>query len=145
METVPNAAPSTVPYARRPTPAGQGNLLDPECGTRRVLDLVADKWKLTIVCALHLGGVARFSELERQVPGVTQKMLTQTLRGLERDGVVERTVHPVVPPRVEYRLTPLGRSLRASLDTLLGWAHDHLAEVDAARDRFRAASVRGAP
>jgi DNA-binding HxlR family transcriptional regulator len=92
-------------------------------------------------------GMHRFGQLQRRVGGISQKMLTQTLRELERDGLVERTVHPVVPPHVEYRLTPLGRSLRQPLDAICAWAEAHLAQMLAARarsDRRRAVATAAA-
>jgi DNA-binding HxlR family transcriptional regulator len=112
----------------------QPNVFDPNCGSRRVLDLIADKWTAIVVYAL-LRGTYRFSELHREVGGVSQKMLTATLRELERDGIVERTVYAEVPPRVEYALTPLGQSLSEPLAAICRWSEEHLAEIDAARAR----------
>lgn len=86
------------------------------------LDLIAARWKLRILFRLFGGRVLRFSELERSISGVSQKMLAQQLRQLERDGLVARTIHPEVPPRVEYRLTDWGQSLCPSLDSLIQWA-----------------------
>ena len=82
------------------------------------------------------GGTLRFQELRRAVEGVSQKMLTQTVRGLERDGLVERTVHAVIPPRVDYALTPLGRSLSTRIAELREWAYAHIDEVEDARAAF---------
>jgi DNA-binding HxlR family transcriptional regulator len=104
-------------------------------GARQVLDLIADKWAVLVVYALA-GGTKRYSELQRQIAGVSQKMLTQTLRGLERDGLVERKVYPVVPPMTEYSLTPLGRTLIEPLCTICRWTEEHLPEVEAARARY---------
>jgi DNA-binding HxlR family transcriptional regulator len=120
-----------------------GDVLDAECPSRQVLDRIADKWTALIIRVLA-DGTHRFGQLQRRVDGISQKMLTQTLRDLERDGLVERTVHPVVPPHVEYRLTPLGRSLRQPLDAICAWAEAHLAQMLAARarsDRRRAAAA----
>ncbi|MBV8931619.1 MAG: helix-turn-helix transcriptional regulator, partial [Kutzneria sp.] len=101
-------------------------VIDPNCGTQRVFDVIADKWKPTVLCAIRTLEVARYSELQRQIPGITHKMLTQTLRGLEAAGLIDRRVYPVVPPKVEYRLTPLGASLHQSLRPLLVWGRAHL-------------------
>jgi DNA-binding HxlR family transcriptional regulator len=103
-----------------------------ECGTRDVLGMLADKWTVLIVGALA-GGPRRYGELKRHIEGVSFKVLTQSLRRLERDGLLTRTVHPVVPPMVEYALTPLGQSLIAPLTALCEWAAAHLADVQAAR------------
>jgi DNA-binding HxlR family transcriptional regulator len=104
-------------------------------GAREVLDLIADKWTALVVYVLA-GGTKRHGELRREIEGISQKMLTQTLRHLERDGLVERKVYPVVPPMVEYSLTPLGKTLIGPLCAVCHWAEEHLAEVDAARTRY---------
>ncbi|MBV9095160.1 MAG: helix-turn-helix transcriptional regulator [Streptosporangiaceae bacterium] len=83
-------------------------------------------------------GTRRFSELHRAIDGITARMLTVTLRGLERDGIVTRTIHPVIPPRVEYALTPMGRTLLDTIGQLVIWADSHLAEIDAARAAYDA-------
>jgi len=124
----------------------RGDVLDADCPSRQVLDRIADKWTALIIRVLA-DGTHRFGQLQRRVGGISQKMLTQTLRELERDGLVERTVHPVVPPHVEYRLTPLGRSLRQPLDAICAWAEAHLAQMLAARarsDRRRAVATAAA-
>lgn len=108
------------------------NVLSSQCPTRRVLDLIADKWT-TLVIYLLAGGTKRYGELQREIQGISQKMLTQTLRQLEEDGLVKRTVFPEVPPRTEYELTPLGRTLQEPLSSLCRWAAEHLGEVEAAR------------
>jgi DNA-binding HxlR family transcriptional regulator len=97
---------------------------------------VADKWTMIILDVLEEQGELRFTQLARQVPGISQKMLTQTLRAMERDGMVIRTVHPVVPPRVEYRLTDLGQSLGEAFCGVWVWAAENLARVEAARGAF---------
>lgn len=97
---------------------------------------VADKWTLLVLEELEDNGVLRFTELARMVPGISQKMLTQTLRAMERDGLVERTVHPVIPPKVEYRLTDLGNSLGEAFCGVWHWAGDNLDRVEAARKAF---------
>jgi DNA-binding HxlR family transcriptional regulator len=109
-----------------------------ECGTRAVLDLLADKWTVLVVAALSTER-RRYSQVKRQVEGISHKVLTQTLRALERDGLLSRTVHPVVPPKVEYELTPLGATLVEPLVALCAWAAEHLDEVEANRVRGRAA------
>lgn len=101
----------------------------------QVLARIGEKWSVLIIIMLA-EKVRRFSELKRAIGGVSQRMLTLSLRGLERDGLVKRTVFPVVPPRVEYELTPLGRSLHAPVSALGEWARTHLAELDAAREAF---------
>ncbi len=99
---------------------------------------VADKWTLLVLELLEEKGTLRFTRIADQVEGISQKMLTQTLRQMERDGLVTRTVHPVVPPKVEYGLTPLGNSLSAAFCGVWMWAEQHLASVEAARARFDA-------
>lgn len=99
---------------------------------------VADKWTMLILEALTEKGVMRFSEIGRAVEGISQKMLTQTLRLMERDGLVTRTVYPVVPPKVEYALTPLGESLGAAFCGVWVWAERYLEEIETARQRFDA-------
>ena len=117
------------------------NVFDPRCGSRRVLDLIADRWTALIICSLA-GGAQRYSELHRKIGGVSQKMLTQTLRKLERDGLVERRVYPVVPPKVEYSLTPLGRTLTGPLRAICKWAEEHLPELERARANAEAKGQR---
>ncbi len=108
-------------------------MFDPNCGSRRVLALIADRWTALVIYALARGTM-RFGQLQREL-GLTQKVLTQTLRDLERDGVVQRTVYPVVPPKVEYALTDLGATLIDPLTAICRWAEAHLPEVEAARAR----------
>jgi DNA-binding HxlR family transcriptional regulator len=100
-------------------------------GTEEALKVLEGRWKMMILFNLFARPVLRFSELERAIPGVSQKMLSQQLRELERDGIVRRTVHPEVPPRVEYTLTDVGRALCPVLDALLRWSMSRkgLAEV----------------
>ena len=97
---------------------------------------VADKWTLLVLEALEDHGILRFTELARLVSGISQKMLTQTLRQMERDGLVHRTVHPVIPPKVEYRLTELGRSLGEAFCGVWQWAEANLDRVEKARTAF---------
>jgi DNA-binding HxlR family transcriptional regulator len=112
------------------------DLYNPQCPSRQLLELLANKWTLLIVRLLAQQPY-RYRALQRACGGVTQKMLTQTLRELERDGIVKRTVHPVVPPRVEYALTPLGTSLTAPLDAICEWVYANFDAVDAARAHYR--------
>jgi DNA-binding HxlR family transcriptional regulator len=104
------------------------------CPTRRLLDRIGDRWTVLVIGALD-AGPRRFGEIARRVDGVSQKMLTQTLRGLEQDGIVSRTIYPQIPPRVEYRLTPLGETLREPLKALENWATTHMNQVIDARER----------
>lgn len=99
---------------------------------------IADKWTLLVLELLEERGTLRFSEIGRLVEGISQKMLTQTLRQMERDGLATRTVHPVVPPRVDYALTPLGNSLSAAFCGVWVWAEKHLDTIEAARRSFDA-------
>ena len=107
------------------------------CPSRQVLDRIGDAWSVLIVGSLK-DGPLRYTELAQRIPGVSPKMLTQTLRGLERDGLVTRTVHPVVPPRVDYALTELGRSLYGLVEGLEKWAEAHIDDVQAARQAYDA-------
>ena len=108
------------------------DVLSPQCPTRMVLDLIADKWT-TLVIYLLSRGTKRYGELQREVGGISQKMLTQTLRKLEEDGLVHRVIYAEVPPRTEYSLTELGLTLREPLGALCTWAVAHLPEVEKAR------------
>jgi DNA-binding HxlR family transcriptional regulator len=113
------------------------------CRIREILERVGDKWSLQVI--FHLGdGPQRFTSLKRSIEGVSQRMLTVTLRGLERDGIVSRTMYPVIPPRVEYALTPLGATLLDAAGTLVSWADAHLAEVEAARAAYDARQAAAA-
>ncbi|WP_214413241.1 winged helix-turn-helix transcriptional regulator [Sphaerisporangium fuscum] len=102
------------------------------CPARKLLDTLSDKWVSLILVALA-DGPQRYSDLSRVIAGVSQKMLTQTLRSLERDGIVTRTVTPSVPVRVDYALTPLGRSLLPVMAAIKRWAEIHIEDVEAAR------------
>lgn len=115
--------------------AWRGNAFDPDCPTRLVLDRVGDKWTVLVVSALA-ERTLRFTELRSTVGGVAAKVLTQTLRALERDGVLRRKVYAEVPPRVEYSLTPLGRSLIEPITAIQDWAEGHVSSVLAARDEY---------
>lgn len=104
------------------------NAYEAECPTRLVLNRIADKWTVLVVSSLEKG-TKRFSVLQREIGGVSQKMLTQTLRGLERDGLITRTIYPTVPPKVEYTLTPLGRTLVGLVDAIRVWSETNIEEV----------------
>jgi DNA-binding HxlR family transcriptional regulator len=115
----------------------QWNPYDRDCPTRELLNRIGDRWTVLVIGALS-DGPQRFSQVARRVDGISQKMLTQTLRTLERDGLVTRTVYAEVPPRVEYQLTELGRTLRAPLKTLEEWATTHMSSVLESRERLDA-------
>ena len=102
---------------------------------REVLNRVGDKWSVQVVGLLG-GGTKRFSELRRSIEGISQRMLTLTLKGLERDGLLTRTVYPTIPPRVEYGLTKLGRSLLTPITALAGWAAHNREKIHAARTQY---------
>ncbi|MFF3485428.1 winged helix-turn-helix transcriptional regulator [Streptomyces sp. NPDC002701] len=104
---------------------------------REIFSDVANKWALLIIEAIG-EGTRRFSELRNEVEGISHKMLTQNLRMLERYGLVERKVHPTVPPRVEYTLTEPGRALRTTVDAMCDWTHQYLSHIEDARHRFDA-------
>jgi DNA-binding HxlR family transcriptional regulator len=106
------------------------------CPSRDLLDRIGDKWSILVLGELGRNGTSRFSHLREKLSGVSEKMLTQTLRALERDGLVLRTVYPEMPLRVEYQLTPLGVTLRAPLKALTEWSLNHTTEVLAARERY---------
>lgn len=112
--------------------------LKADCPTRKVLAQIGDKWTMLVITALEGEDAVRFSELRRQIEGVSQKMLTQTLRALERDGLVTRTVYPTVPVTVEYRLTALGQSLTNAVDAIRDWAYGHMPEIERAQKEFDA-------
>ncbi|MDU0257433.1 helix-turn-helix domain-containing protein [Streptomyces sp. PU10] len=115
----------------------RGDLFDPQCPTRRLLDRIGTKWTSMAVKVLAEASPeeVRFAELQRRMAGISQKMLSVTLQGLARDGLVGRRVEATVPPRVYYRLTPLGLTLEEPLAALREWAEEHMAEVDRAHRR----------
>jgi DNA-binding HxlR family transcriptional regulator len=120
--------------------ASPPSVMEPQCPSRLVLERIADKWTALIIQILSKGTM-RYSALQQQIGGISQKMLTQTLRSLERDGLVQRKVYPVVPPRVEYSLTRLGRTLIQPLRALCRWSEKHLPELQANRARAKAKAV----
>lgn len=110
----------------------------PDCSRiNEVLSRVGDKWSVLVIVSLARYGTLRFNELKRNL-GISQRMLSLTLRELRRDGLVHRTYHPTIPPKVEYSLTPLGESFREPVTALGYWALDNLAQIDAARAQFDA-------
>lgn len=119
---------------REPAP----DQVDPaiEALVQDIIGQVADRWTMLILEALHAGGTLRYTELRKAVTGISQKMLTQTVRQMERDGLVHRTVHPVIPPHVDYTLTPLGESLGAAFCGVWIWAETHYAQIMRARAAF---------
>jgi DNA-binding HxlR family transcriptional regulator len=112
------------------------DIMSAACPTRQVLRRIGDKWTMLVISALADEGTLRFSQLSREIEGVTQKMLTQTLRALERDGLVEREVFATVPVTVQYTLTPLGHSLADAVAGIRLWAYGHMDDIEAARERF---------
>ena len=113
-----------------------------DCPSRKLLDRISDKW-VALTLASLADGPQRYSEISRRLAGVSQKMLTQTLRSLERDGLVSRVVTPSVPVRVDYELTGLGHSLQQTMLVLKGWAESHMDEVEAARSAYDAGVAEG--
>lgn len=119
-------------------------LLDPNCPLRQMFDLVGDRWTSTVLFVIG-DGVMRYSDLQRQIPDVTKKMLTQTLRSLENDGLVRRTVYPVVPPKTEYQLTPLGLQFLEPIAALAEWGKQHQNDLKTIfQRRAKAAQPRAA-
>src|SRR6476661_7191231 len=124
-----------------PSPGNPDSPDHTECiVVREILDRVGDKWSVLVISLLGDRG-HRFSELQRSIDGISQRMLTLTLRQLERDGLVSRTVHATVPPRVDYALTPLGESVLDPLTVLMRWAQEHGTDVAEARRRYEAAKA----
>lgn len=118
------------------TPMSPRNKSVQRCpAVREVLNRVGDKWSVQIVALLG-DGAMRFSELRRSIEGISQRMLTLTLRGLERDGLVTRTVFPEIPPRVDYELTKLGKTLLEPIQGLAEWAEEYRTSIQEARERF---------
>jgi DNA-binding HxlR family transcriptional regulator len=106
-----------------------------DCEVRQILDRIADKWSLLVIELLERRTL-RFTELRKSIDGISQRMLTVTLRQLERDGIVQRTVYPIVPPRVDYALTPLGCTLHETIQSLVAWTERYQSEIAAARARY---------
>jgi len=120
-----------------------GNVYASNCPTRLVLDRIADKWAV-LVLGLLTDGPVRFNQLRRHIEGISQKMLSQTLKSLERDGLVSRKAIPTVPVTVEYTITPLGRTLSDTVDALRIWAENHMDQVTAAQQHYDAGGTRSA-
>jgi DNA-binding HxlR family transcriptional regulator len=108
-----------------------------DCASRDVLDLLSSKWVCLVIGALAPGPM-RFGALRRRLDGITQKMLTRTLRDLERSGLVDRKVFPTTPPQVEYGLTPLGENVGALMGAIRSWAEEHMGDISRARERYDA-------
>jgi DNA-binding HxlR family transcriptional regulator len=117
------------------SPPRRWDVLDSQCPTRQVLDRVADKWTVLVIRTLS-DGTLRFAQVRRTVDGISQKVLTNTLRGLERDGIVTRRIYASVPPKVEYSLTSLGRSLCGLVEGICGWAEANIEQVQEARETY---------
>lgn len=117
----------------------EGPCGDDHCGIRDVLDRLGDRWSVLVVVELAKG-VRRFRELERAIPGISQRMLTLTTKRLCRDGLVHRTAYATIPPQVDYRLTDMGRSFADTIGRLADWSRDHQTAIAAARDAWDAAS-----
>jgi len=123
-------------YKQQETPQPLAwNAYNSLCPTRQVLNRIADKWTVLVVSSLE-SGTKRFSVLRREIDGVSQKMLTQTLRGLERDGLVTRKIYATVPPKVEYSLTPLGNTLVVLLRSIRVWSETHIEKVMSAQENY---------
>jgi DNA-binding HxlR family transcriptional regulator len=121
---------TSAPPGHPQVPASRGDLFSPQCPTRRLLDRVGSKWVAMIVKTLAESGELRYAELKRRTPGISAKVLTQTLRALEQDSLLTRRVEPTIPPAVHYSLTPLGFSLDEPLAMLRNWAETHMPEID---------------
>jgi len=110
---------------------------------REILDRIGDKWSVLVIA--NLGeGKRRFNDLKRGIDGISQRMLTLTVRGLERDGLITRTIHPTIPPRVDYELTRLGRTLLEPVSVLATWAWQHRPELEKARERYDRTAAKNA-
>ena len=118
-----------------------GNVYDANCPTRLVLDRIADKWSVLVLGLLAQEPI-RFNELRRRIDGISQKVLAQALRQLERDGLISRKVTPTVPVTVEYAITPLGRTLSKTVDALSAWAEKHFPDVQRAQQSYDRQAVR---
>jgi DNA-binding HxlR family transcriptional regulator len=130
-----NAMPTMTAAQRRRHRREAYNAYIAECPSRQVLDALSDKWVTLVLTALSEGS-QRYSELSKTIAGVSQKMLTQTLRTLERDGLLTRTITPSVPVRVDYELTPLGRTILPVVAAIKAWSEQHIAEVHAAQGAY---------
>ncbi|ASF48267.1 winged helix-turn-helix transcriptional regulator [Methylovulum psychrotolerans] len=127
MTEIPNPPPATLAERLQ-----RGNLFAEKCPSRAILTHVTSRWGVLLLVAL-LSGTHRFSELRRKVGGISEKMLAQTLQWLESDGFVERIAYPVIPPHVEYRLTPLGQEIAQKVESLADWIEVNLPDILAAK------------
>ena len=127
--------PTLTAAQRRQTARAEYDAFLAACPSRQVLDRISDKW-VTLVLVALADGALRYRDLCRVISGVSQKMLTQTLRTLERDGLVSRTLTPAVPARVDYALTPLGESLMPAVNAVKTWAEEHIGEIEASRASY---------
>lgn len=118
-----------------PPPEQAGPCGEDHCGIREVLDRIGDKWSVLVVVVLAKGPL-RFRQLQRAIPGISQRMLTLTTRRLGRDGMLERTVFPTNPPQVEYRLSPTGMSLAGLVGDIADWSRDHQEAIEASRQAW---------
>jgi DNA-binding HxlR family transcriptional regulator len=132
---VPNNDGATPTVNKRPL------LLSKDCPVRQTLDLVGDKWTPAVLYILR-SGTKRYSDFQRQIPEISKKMLTQTLRQLESDGIVERIAYPVVPPKVEYKLTPFGEKLIEAIAALADWAWQHQEELKIIHKRHQMVNIQ---
>ena len=119
----------------------ENSILNSQPHLRQTLDLIADKWVVATMYVLS-DGTKRYGELQREIGDISQRMLTKTLRDLERNGLVERKVYPVVPPKVEYSITPLGETLNQILSNLCDWSREHYGQVKTAREIYDSTSSR---
>lgn len=108
-----------------------------DCPVRNVLDRIGDKWSMLVLLLLEEKGLLRFNEIDKHIVSISQKMLSVTLKGLEADGLVKRTIYPQVPPKVEYELTELGQSLIPHLNTLVGWAKANMQKIETSRLQYQ--------
>ncbi|MFG6687839.1 winged helix-turn-helix transcriptional regulator [Mariniflexile sp. HNIBRBA6329] len=107
------------------------------CPVRNVLDRIGDKWSMLVLLLLEEKGLLRFNEIDKHIESISQKMLSVTLKGLEADGLVKRTIYPQVPPKVEYELTELGQSLIPHLNTLVDWAKANMQKIETSRLQYQ--------
>jgi DNA-binding HxlR family transcriptional regulator len=124
----------TMVEERMPTAEHHYHLLDENCASRRAVELIGNKWTMLVIFALA-GGTKRYGEMQRMIVDVSQKMLTQTLRELEESGLVHREVYPVIPPKVEYSLTPLGETLLDPILAIKHWSETYMDQVTAFREQ----------
>ncbi|MBE9045016.1 helix-turn-helix transcriptional regulator [Pleurocapsales cyanobacterium LEGE 10410] len=122
----------------------QKPLLNNNCPVRQLINVICDKWTLPVLYVLRQD-TKRYSEIQREIPGISKKMLTQTLRKLESDNILKRTVYPVVPPKTEYNLTAFGSKLIEPLEVLADWAWEHQQELHKICDRRRLAGEQKSP